>query len=278
MWGWLTSSRVKPSTPWPQDRTKLHDEPYLPSDTSSIIKKQDNSHSVTSSDHLFTRSQDILDFTVKSVLLHSSVLDHNEPGSVTYDFVDTKDCTNINTSVNVTRSVQGVEYNTAALSAPLPWFSVKYVLSTLGVTNDDSLIDLLRNHDATFPTSPQGVHHDIITEHIQFLLIFTLNIGSSGQSNEIDEPSFTDVGCDVFRCDLSSVLRPSRNDWKGLTWMATRSMVRSPVALSPRALCWESKCLVKVIKSVAGGSSSADGFGLDIFALKLVWSRTKNEV
>jgi len=46
--------------------------------------------------------------------------------------------------------------------------------------------------------------------------------------------------------------------------MATRSMVRSPVALSPRADCCASKCLVKVIKSVAGGSSSADGFGLDI--------------
>ena len=45
-------------------------------------------------------------------------------------------------------------------------------------------------------------------------------------------------------------------------------MVRSPVALSPRALCWASKCRVKVIKSVAGGSSSAEGFGFDILGWK----------
>jgi len=54
------------------------------------------------------------------------------------------------------------------------------VLGSLGVTNDDSLINLLRDHDATFPTSPQSIDHDIVTQYIQFLLVFTLDICCSG--------------------------------------------------------------------------------------------------
>jgi hypothetical protein len=52
-----------------------------------------------------------------------------------------------------------------------------------------------------------------------------------------------------------------------LTWMAMRSMVRSPVACGPRAYCWCRMCLVRVIRSVAGGSSSVTpgtGFGADM--------------
>jgi len=54
------------------------------------------------------------------------------------------------------------------------------VLGSLGVANDDSLINLFRDHDTTFPTSPQSIDHNIITEHIQLLLVFTLDVCGSG--------------------------------------------------------------------------------------------------
>ena len=77
-----------------------------------------------------------------------------------------------------------------------------HVLCALAVTNDDSLINLLADHDTTFPTSPQGVDHDIITQNIEFLLVFTLDVGGTGQSDKIDKSGFTDVGCDVFGSHL----------------------------------------------------------------------------
>lgn len=84
-----------------------------------------------------------------------------------------------------------------------------HVLCALAVANDDSLINLLADHDTTFPTSPQGVDHDIITQNIEFLLVFTLDVGGTGQSDKIDKSGFTDVGCDVFGSHLGiSVIVP----------------------------------------------------------------------
>lgn len=79
----------------------------------STTKIQGDAHGITSSDHLFTGSQDILDFTIGSVLLDTLVVVLNHGDLLTYDLVDTKDGTDIDTSVNVTRSIQRIENDTA---------------------------------------------------------------------------------------------------------------------------------------------------------------------
>lgn len=49
-----------------------------------------------------------------------------------------------------------------------------------------------------------------------------------------------------------------------LTWIPTSSRVKSPEAAAPRSACLDKICLVRVMRSVDGGSSSAWGFGFDI--------------
>ncbi len=59
-------------------------------------------------------------------------------------------------------------------------------LCPLSTTDDDSVVNLLTDQYAAFPASPQRVDHDIVRKDIQFLLIFTLDIGSTCQPDEID--------------------------------------------------------------------------------------------
>jgi hypothetical protein len=140
----------------------------------------------------------------------------------TYDLVDTKDGTDINTSINVTRSIQRIKHDTAILSALFRnrW---NHVLCAFTVTNDNSLVNFLADHDTTFPTSPQSIDHDIITQYIEFLLIFSLDIGSSGQSDKVDKSGFSDVGCNVFRCHLIVSCEQEENEdgpgWRQGAWL-----------------------------------------------------------
>ena len=61
-------------------------------------------------------------------------------------------------------------------------------------------------------------------------------------------------------------------DWveSRLTWIPISKRVRSPEAASPSAACCDRICRVRVMRSVEGGSSSAEGFGFDM-AITLKW-------
>lgn len=61
---------MNPSTPCPQERTKLHDEPYLMNqDLGNVDRVTCNSHGVTGRDHVLTGTEDILNRAAGSVLL-----------------------------------------------------------------------------------------------------------------------------------------------------------------------------------------------------------------
>lgn len=97
---------------------------------------------------------------------------------------------------NTTQLAPGISF--VSSFGPVVSCRQRYSLGTLASANDDSLIILLGYHDATFSTCSEGVDHDIVTEDIQLFLVFTLDIGSSGQTDQVDKTGFTDVGCDIF--------------------------------------------------------------------------------
>lgn len=79
---------------------------------------------------------------------------------------------------------------------------IDHSLRSLCPTDDNRIINLLTDHHAALPTRPQGIHHDIVTEHIELLLVLALNVGGASQADEVDKSGFTDVRGDVFGCDL----------------------------------------------------------------------------
>ena len=75
-------------------------------------------------------------------------------------------------------------------------------LSPLAATDDDGIIHLLADQDATFPRSSERVDHDIIRKNVELLLVLALDVGGAGETDKVDQSGFTDIGGDVFGSDL----------------------------------------------------------------------------
>jgi hypothetical protein len=83
---------------------------------------------------------------------------------MTYHLVDTENGTDIDTGVNVTRTVQRVKDDTAVcqresishvpVQSPTKSNCKNNSLGTLAVADNDSLVDLLADHDTTLPARP----------------------------------------------------------------------------------------------------------------------------
>lgn len=65
-----------------------------------------------------------------------------------YDVVDTKDCPNVDTGVDVAAAVQGIEDDA--------------VLPSVAVFNDNGLLVLFRDEDCGLSGGPEAVDHDVV--------------------------------------------------------------------------------------------------------------------
>jgi hypothetical protein len=68
--------------------------------------------------------------------------------------------------------------------------------------DDNSILHLLRDHDLALSRCAQSVHHDIVGEHVELLLVLALDVGVAGETDEVDESRFADIRGDVFGGDL----------------------------------------------------------------------------
>jgi hypothetical protein len=114
------SSRVNPLTPCPVDKTNCSNRHVIRMVSSCQLTIDEGVgthvtgrpiHGISSCDHLLSRSQNILKRSLGSLL----------------DLIDTKDGTDVDSGINVTTSVKGVESHTV----------VSDQMSVLGVRADD---------------------------------------------------------------------------------------------------------------------------------------------
>lgn len=94
------------------------------------------------------------------------------------------------------------DHNTPPHHRPAPTRYRAHSLVAAPALDDNSILHLLRDHDLALARRAQGVHHDIVREHVELLLVLALDVGVPGETDEVDEPGFADVRGDVFGGDL----------------------------------------------------------------------------
>lgn len=154
-------------------------------------------HGVSSSDHLPSRPQDVLERTLGALL----------------DLVDPKDRTNVDSGVDVTASVKRIESNTVVADQ----VSVRRVgpdhnsvflrnnksqevdntvsiIGGIGVFPDFpdrskaeklSTHPFFRDQHGTLSTRSQRVDHDLVTQDIQLLLLLSLDVLGTSQTDPV---------------------------------------------------------------------------------------------
>ena len=142
----------------------------------------------------------------------------------TYQCVDSKDGPDVNTSVDVAATIEGVENDT--------------VLASVTFFDDDRVLELFGNKNSRLARSPEGINHDVIGQDVQLLLFLPLNVGFSCKSNAETGAMRTQRSRRwLSRCTYRLMRRALRTLVAmnlDVTWMAVRSNVRSPVAAAPR--------------------------------------------
>src|SRR5258708_5434686 len=93
------------------------------------------------------------------------------PGA--YDLVDTKDSTNVDTCIDVAATVQRIEDDT--------------VFAAEALFDHDSLVQFFRDEDGRLPRGSKSIDHNIVREHIEFLLFFALNVCLASQAHSVRE-------------------------------------------------------------------------------------------
>ena len=147
---------------------------------------------------------------------------------MTYHFIDAKDCPDIDTSVDVTATVQGVKHDAVA--------TLEFLL------DENRVIEFFRDEDGSLARGTQSVDHDVIGEDIQFLLFFALDIGFTSQTDAIIAVMSDRVsGKEMPQTNrlIKRALRTLVAMNLEVNPMALRSSVRSPVASGPRRNCSE---------------------------------------
>ncbi len=89
----------------------------------------------------------------------------------THDFVDTEDGSDVDTCVDITASVEWIEYDAVATAMLL--------------FDDDSIFELLGDEDGGLSGSSEGIDHNVVGEDIEFLLVLALYIGFACQADAI---------------------------------------------------------------------------------------------
>lgn len=87
----------------------------------------------------------------------------------TYAFVDTKDGTDVDTGVNVGRTVERVKHDAVATAVT-------------GV-DDDRVLVLFRDEDGALAGSAERVDHDVVREDVELLLVLALDVGGTGDTD-----------------------------------------------------------------------------------------------
>jgi hypothetical protein len=98
---------------------------------------------------------------------------------VTHNPVYAKDSPDIHTSIDITAAVERIEHNA--------------VFTPVLLLDDDGLFVLLGDEHSGPPGCTKGIYHDIVREHIEFLLLFTLDVGLSGKTDPNLEASVEQV-------------------------------------------------------------------------------------
>ena len=79
----------------------------------------------------------------------------------------------------------------------------KYSLLPLVPTShNNGILNLLRDHHTTLSRSSQSIDHNVIRQNIELLLVIARGVRLARQTDEVDQPGFPDVRCDVFGRDL----------------------------------------------------------------------------
>jgi hypothetical protein len=93
----------------------------------------------------------------------------------THNPVYAKDRPDIHTSIDVTAAVEGIEHNA--------------VFTPVLLLDDDGFFVLFGDEHSGPPGCTKSIYHDIVREHIEFLLLFTLDVGLSGKTDSTLEAS-----------------------------------------------------------------------------------------
>lgn len=93
-------------------------------------------------------------------------------GYGSYDLVDSEDGADVDTCVDVAATVQGIEHDA--------------VFALVALLHNNGVLQLFGNKDCGFARCAEGIHHDIIGQDIQLLLLFALDIGLTGQTDAVE--------------------------------------------------------------------------------------------
>jgi len=148
----------------------------------------------------------------------------------TYDFVDSKDGPDRDTTINVGASVEGIKDDT--------------VLAPVLIFDENSVLVLLRDHDRHLVGRSKCIHKDLVRNDIQFFLVFALNVRGVGKAGPIRRGEQKER--DEFNCNMAAsqslayrtrtymliklALRTLEATNLQPSWMAVSSRVRSPEA------------------------------------------------
>lgn len=80
----------------------------------------------------------------------------------TYHSVDTKDRANVHTSIDIATAIKRVEDDA--------------ILSSVFFLDDDCIVKLLGHKNCRLSRCTKSIDHNIIGEHVQLLLFFTLHV------------------------------------------------------------------------------------------------------
>jgi hypothetical protein len=86
----------------------------------------------------------------------------SDGGRISHDFVDPKDGSDIDTSIDIAATIQRIEDNA--------------VLSLVPVFDNDSVIEFFRDEHGRLARRAQGVDHDVIRQDVELFLLFTLDV------------------------------------------------------------------------------------------------------
>lgn len=73
------------------------------------------------------------------------------------------------------------------------------------LVEDDGLLFLLRDEDAALARAPHGGDEDVVTDHIQLLLVITRGVGGASQAGQVDKSRTTNVVGDRLEGELKSM-------------------------------------------------------------------------
>ena len=109
---------------------------------------------------------------------------------------DAEDGANRNARVQVGRSVDGVADDGVARLRVL--------------VEQDRLVLLLGDENAAFAGAAHRRHEDIVSDHVQLLLVVAGRVGGAGQTGQVDQGGPTDVVGDGFEGELEGVAEEAR--------------------------------------------------------------------